>query len=66
MNSTVADLAFVPWELGANSLWGEKLAELEIETKYPNYHAWLERLTQRPAVKKMIKDKAAAVAASSH
>lgn len=41
-------------------IFGDKVAELDIENKYPNYYAWNKRLMERPAVKKIVKDKTAA------
>lgn len=31
--------------------------KIDFEKDYPNYHAWMERLTARPAVKKVLQDK---------
>ena len=37
----------------------------EMSKKYPNYIAWHSRLTARPVIKKMIQEKAEAMAAAS-
>ena len=49
-----ADLSFIPWAVVAPMILGE---EFDFAAEYPNYHAWLERLLARPAVKKVLKDK---------
>jgi glutathione S-transferase len=38
----------VPW------IFGDEFESLAIETKYPNFTAWFERLMSRPAVKQTI------------
>ncbi|KAH7140951.1 glutathione S-transferase [Dactylonectria macrodidyma] len=52
---TYADLAFFPWNKAAlfgpffkDALWDE----YKIQEKYPNFLAWHERLSSRPAVKR--------------
>lgn len=57
-----ADLAFVPWATLVPSLLGGVEKE-EIERETPNYSAWIDRLTARPAVKKVLEEKAEAMAA---
>lgn len=53
-----ADLSFVVWCNVMPSFFGdEKLPDFAGE--YPNYHAWLERLYARPAVKKVLQIKEA-------
>lgn len=52
---THADLSFIPWALYVPLVFPEE--EKSIVEEYPNYHAWLERLLARPAVKKVLKDK---------
>ncbi|KAF4972838.1 hypothetical protein FZEAL_9508 [Fusarium zealandicum] len=47
--STYADLAFIPWNLGAPSI-GDLWEKYDIENKFPNYIAWQNRLMARPAV----------------
>jgi glutathione S-transferase len=41
----------VPW------IMGERVSELETEKNFPNYFAWNKRLMERPAVKKVLKDR---------
>lgn len=31
--------------------------KIDFKKEYPNYDAWMERLTARPAVKKVLEDK---------
>ena len=47
----------VPW------IMDDKYAGLKVEKNYPNYFAWNKRLTERPAVAKVLKDKQAAMSA---
>ena len=56
---TYADLSFVTWATIAPYVLGPHKIDWE---KYPNYNAWLERLTSRPAVKKVMEDKQKAMA----
>jgi glutathione S-transferase len=49
---TYADLSFIPWAAGAPFALGEH--KVDFEKEYPNYHAWMERLMARPAVKKAL------------
>lgn len=53
---TYADLSFITWYVIIPLMFqeGEDLAKL-----YPNWHAWLERLKARPAVKKVLDEKEA-------
>jgi len=55
--STIADLAFLPWENLVPLLLSEQ--DVDLQEKYPNYSAWLKLLNERPAVKKVweIRDK---------
>ncbi|KZF23494.1 glutathione S-transferase Ure2-like protein [Xylona heveae TC161] len=57
---TYADISFVSW----NSLlpWLLTGVEVDIAKKFPNYHAWNERVTNRPAVQKTIEVKKVAMA----
>jgi len=63
MSSTIADLSFVTWDLLVPFIFGDDAGSLELEKNYPNYYAWNQRLHQRPAVKKIVKDKTEAMAA---
>nr|XP_036588277.1 URE2 protein [Colletotrichum truncatum]KAF6799650.1 URE2 protein [Colletotrichum truncatum] len=53
--ATYADIAFMSWDYVARLLlgeaWNEKYA---INSKYPDYAAWVERIRARPAVAKMV------------
>ena len=40
--------------------------EINIDKDYPNFYAWDQRLLARPAVKKVVQDKQAAMASSGH
>lgn len=51
---TYADLSFVTWASIAPFAAGPVKIDWEA---YPNYKAWLDRLTSRPAVKKVFEDK---------
>ncbi|KAL5591037.1 hypothetical protein FOBRF1_014594 [Fusarium oxysporum] len=52
---TYADVAWIPWQVVAGSLVGE---ELDFAKEFPNLQAWLDRLTSRPAVKKVLAERA--------
>ncbi|KAI9054968.1 hypothetical protein LZ554_002111 [Drepanopeziza brunnea f. sp. 'monogermtubi'] len=58
---TIADLAFVTWDMVVPWIMGDKTPN--IEKDYPLYFAWHQRLMKRPAVAKVAKDKEAAMAA---
>jgi len=58
---TYADLAFLPWQGMIGYIFGDEA--LDTAKLYPNYHAWNARLTARPAVAKVFKDKTAAMSA---
>lgn len=51
---TYADLSFVTWSTIAAYVIGSHKIDWDA---YPNYKAWLDRLTSRPAVKKVLEDK---------
>lgn len=51
---TFADLAWVTW----NSLLGWLVPDLDTEKEFPVFHAWNQRLVTRPAVKKVLEEKA--------
>ena len=55
---TYADLSFITWGSMAPFLFGED--KVDIAGKYPNYNSWMERMMERPAVKAMFEEKAAA------
>ncbi|KAI9698024.1 MAG: glutathione S- transferase, nitrogen catabolite repression regulator [Candelina mexicana] len=52
---TIADLAFVTWD--AMIPWIFKNNPPDTASLYPNYHAWHQRITSRPAVQKILKEK---------
>jgi glutathione S-transferase len=54
-----ADAAFVPW-FGVVALWSDKI---NLETDFPHVNAWLNRIKARPAISKVLDDKAKAMAA---
>jgi len=60
---TIADLAFITWDMIVPYIFSGTDQELHIEKDYPAYYAWNQRLMQRPAVQKVVKDKQAAMAA---
>jgi glutathione S-transferase len=55
--STYADLSFVTWDMLVPWIFGDEAEGLQIEKNYPSYHAWNQRLMQRPAVQKIVQDK---------
>jgi len=58
---TYADLVFLTWSGLVPWLLGESGAE-EVKNECPHYTAWIGRLMERPAVKKVFEDKAKATA----
>jgi len=58
---TIADLAFVTWDMLVPWIFADK--GINIEKDYPAYFAWNQRLMQRPAVQKIVKDKQEAMSA---
>ncbi len=54
---TYADLAFVTW---ASMFPYLKSQDFDIEKETPHYDAWLKKLQERPAVKKVLAEKQAA------
>lgn len=59
---TYADLMFVPWYMSAFSLGSDKL-DL---SSYKAFNAWYKKLVERPAVAKVIKARADAIANAAH
>lgn len=57
-----ADLMFVPWNAMAGFLMGEGF-DAEWKSSMPAAYAWHQKLIARPAVKKVLDDKAAKMAA---
>ncbi len=53
---TYADLAFIPWHTIVPSIMGED--KIDIGSEYPKYDKWMETCMNRPAVKKVLEDKA--------
>lgn len=52
---TYADLSFVTWYKLAPYITGD--TKIDFKGDYPHYYACMERLTARPAVKKVLEDK---------
>jgi glutathione S-transferase len=50
---TYADLAFVTWQVGIKRVVGE----FDWEGEFPCMSAWLERMVEREAVSKVLKEK---------
>jgi glutathione S-transferase len=42
-------------------IFSDEAKDLQLEKNYPNYYAWNQRLMNRPAVQKIVKDKQAAM-----
>ena len=59
---TYADLSFVTWDQAIPVAFADDYAALELDKKYPSYWAWKERLLARPAVKKILAEKAETMA----
>lgn len=64
-HSTIADLAFLPWDSFVSSILGDEYEQLDVPNKLPHYYAWRTRLFERPAVKKAFADREAAMAAQN-
>lgn len=58
---TIADLSFVTWDMMIPFIFGDEAHGLNLEKTYPAYYAWNQRLMQRPAVQRIVKDKQAAM-----
>lgn len=58
---TYADLAFIPWNWLIPFLMGPDF-EKEVEKDLPAYWAWWQRVSSRPATKKVKKDREDAMA----
>lgn len=57
---TYADLMFVPWAVHIQNTAASQLDLDEFEA----YHSWLKRLTSRPKVAKLLKERAAMMSSS--
>ena len=57
---TYADLAFVTWDSMVPWLLAGDPRLQQMQKDYPNYIAWVQRLHSRPAVKKVLEEKAKA------
>ena len=53
---TYADLSFITWYAGLPMILEGQGADLA--KQYPNWHSWMEKLNARPAVKRVLQDKA--------
>ncbi|RJE22359.1 Glutathione S-transferase protein-domain protein [Aspergillus sclerotialis] len=54
---TFADLAFVPWQDMLCLIMGGKHDEEAFASEFPNVHGWMERMKQRPEVKRVLQEK---------
>lgn len=45
-------------------IFGDEMASLQLEKKYPAYSAWYKATSERPSVQKMFEDSQAAMAAA--
>ncbi|KAI3528675.1 URE2 [Colletotrichum abscissum] len=55
--ATYADISFMPWDYLARKLIGEGWTDKwEVDTKYPDYAAWAERIRARPVVKNVLEN----------
>lgn len=54
---TIADLSFLTWDALIPWIFGDEMKDLDLEKKYPNWHAWDQRMRARPAVKKVFQTK---------
>jgi glutathione S-transferase len=57
---TYADIAFITWQQSINKAVGDSF---DTARECPNVQAWLERLLERPGVKKVSEKRAAKMAA---
>ncbi|EMT68724.1 Glutathione S-transferase 2 [Fusarium odoratissimum] len=62
---TFADLAFVPWASLIPYIFGDDVADLQLDKKYPAYTAWYKATSDRASVQKMFRDSQAAMAAAA-
>lgn len=53
---TYADLSFITWHAMIDKVSGDD--QIDVAGTYPRYHAWMESMLARPAVKKVMQDKA--------
>ena len=60
---TYADLAFVTWSQMVPYALKD---EVDIESQFPAYNAWMKKLETRPAVQKALVEKAKAAGAAKH
>ena len=57
---TYADLSFVTWDGLVPWFFAGDPRLDQMKKEYPNYTAWVQRLHDRPAVKKVLEEKAKA------
>ncbi len=62
---TYADLAFFMWDENIEPIMSPFKGEWDA-AKYPNWKKWHERMAERPAVKKVVEEKAKTVAGGQH
>jgi len=60
---TYADIAFIPWDNGLSQFIFSE-GEVDWEKEFPDFSAWRQRLLARPAVKKTLAEREAAIAAT--
>jgi glutathione S-transferase len=53
---TIADLSFITWDATIPFI----LTDAKLDEEFPHWSAWHKRLTARPAVAKILAEKAAA------
>ncbi|KAH3499704.1 hypothetical protein KXW24_001081 [Aspergillus fumigatus] len=59
---TYADLAFIPWQALVGFMMGEGWDEEKFALQFPHTTAWIERMRQLPAVKKVLAEREQAMA----
>lgn len=59
---TIADLGFIPWDEQVHNICEGQEWLQTIEQDYPHWCAWRRRLLARPAVQKVLADRAKALA----
>ncbi|KAH6720062.1 putative glutathione S-transferase Ure2-like protein [Leptodontidium sp. 2 PMI_412] len=54
---TYADLAFVTWQEIAVTLSEENPGFYDVEKDFPHAHEWMKRITKKPLLKKLLKER---------
>lgn len=60
---TYADLSFITWNIVATAVVGKAGWDFDPAAKLPHFDRWMKNLIERPAVKKVLADKAKAAQA---